>query len=66
MDPSVIYTSISVLDRRPVLVDLWMPVPSYVMEINGVPRTVLATNKIGDMKICLDFSIPIGNSTEKS
>ncbi|KAL9404270.1 hypothetical protein Peur_001242 [Populus x canadensis] len=50
-------------DRRPVLVDLWMPVPSYVMEINGVPRTVLATNKIGDMKICLDFSIPIGNST---
>ncbi|KAI5604519.1 hypothetical protein BDE02_01G293500 [Populus trichocarpa] len=52
-------------DRRPVLVDLWMPVPSYVMEINGVPRTVLATNKIGDMKICLDFSIPIGNSTEE-
>ncbi|KAJ6302233.1 hypothetical protein OIU77_016342 [Salix suchowensis] len=52
-------------DRRPVLVDLWMPVPSYVMEINGVPRTVLATNKMGDLKICLDFSIPIGNSTEE-
>ncbi|XP_015571909.2 uncharacterized protein LOC8271447 isoform X2 [Ricinus communis] len=52
-------------DRRPVLVDLWMPVPSYVMEISGFPRTVLATNKMEDLKIFLDFSIPIMNSTEE-
>ncbi|KDP46278.1 hypothetical protein JCGZ_10118 [Jatropha curcas] len=50
-------------DRRPVLVDLWMPIPSYVMEINGYPRTVLATNKMDDLKIFLDFSVPIMNST---
>ncbi|KAF2305074.1 hypothetical protein GH714_001601 [Hevea brasiliensis] len=52
-------------DRRPVLVDLWMPVPSYVLEINGIPRTVMATNKMEDLKIFLDFSIPIVNSTEE-
>ncbi|KAJ8750322.1 hypothetical protein K2173_014237 [Erythroxylum novogranatense] len=52
-------------DRRPVVVDLWMPVPSYVLDINGVTRTVLATNKMEDLKIFLDFSIPIKNSTEE-
>lgn len=42
-----------------------MPVPSYVLEINGVPRTAFATNKMEDLKIFLDFSIPIRNSTEE-
>ncbi|XP_065878870.1 uncharacterized protein [Euphorbia lathyris] len=52
-------------DRRPVFVDLWMPVSSYVLEIGGSPRTVLATNKMEDLKIYLDFSIPIINSTQE-
>ncbi|KAF3948785.1 hypothetical protein CMV_025262 [Castanea mollissima] len=52
-------------DRRPVLVDLWTSVPSYELVINGVPRTVLATNKMEDITIFLDFSIPIINSTEQ-
>lgn len=55
----------SVLDRRPVLVDLWTSVPSYELVINGLPRTVLSTNKMEDIKIFLDFSIPIINSTEQ-
>ncbi|CAN0924685.1 hypothetical protein LINGRAHAP2_LOCUS34330 [Linum grandiflorum] len=52
-------------DRRPVLVDLWMPVSSNVLVINGMTRTVLATNKTEDLKLFLDFSIPIKNSTEE-
>ncbi|XP_059449067.1 uncharacterized protein LOC132179363 isoform X2 [Corylus avellana] len=52
-------------DRRPVLLDLWTSVPSYELVINGVPRTVLATNKMEDIKLFLDFSIPIINSTEQ-
>nr|XP_023876931.1 uncharacterized protein LOC111989373 [Quercus suber]XP_023893180.1 uncharacterized protein LOC112005161 [Quercus suber] len=52
-------------DRRPVLVDLWTTVPSNELVINGVPRTVLATNKMEDIIIFLDFSIPIINSTEQ-
>lgn len=55
----------TVKDRRPVMVDLWTSVPSYVLTINGIPRTVLATNKVQDLKIFLDFSIPIMNSTEQ-
>lgn len=55
----------AVSDRRPVLVDLWTSVPSYELMINGVPRTVLATNKMEDITIFLDFSIPIINSTEQ-
>ncbi|CAI0457628.1 unnamed protein product [Linum tenue] len=52
-------------DRRPVVADLWMPVSSYVLKINGVPRTVLSTNKMEELKIFLDFSNPIKNSTEE-
>ncbi|KAA8548236.1 hypothetical protein F0562_004503 [Nyssa sinensis] len=53
------------LDRRPVQVDLWMSVASYELGINGVPRTVIATNKDKDLEIFLDFSSPIINSTEQ-
>ncbi|GFS31083.1 hypothetical protein Acr_00g0015510 [Actinidia rufa] len=53
------------LDRRPVLVDLWMSVPSYELVLNGVPRTVIATNKMEDLRVFLDFSSPIINSTEQ-
>ncbi|KAI8017251.1 hypothetical protein LOK49_LG04G03527 [Camellia lanceoleosa] len=53
------------LDRRPVQVDLWMSVPSYELVINGVPRTIIATNKMEDLKVFLDFSSPIINSTEQ-
>ncbi|KAL5581377.1 hypothetical protein UlMin_013819 [Ulmus minor] len=52
-------------DRRPVTVDLWTSVTAYELAINGVPRTVLATNKMEELKIYLDFSIPIMNSTEQ-
>lgn len=54
-----------VLDRRPVLADLWMSLPAYELEFNGVPRTVLSTNKMEDLELFLDFSIPIMNSTEQ-
>ncbi|TXG54876.1 hypothetical protein EZV62_020132 [Acer yangbiense] len=53
------------IDRRPVLVDFWMSLPAYELEINGVPRTVLATKDTKDLEIFLDFSIPIINSTEQ-
>ena len=45
-------------------VDMWTSVPSYELVLNGVPRTVLATNKMEDLKLFLDFSIPILNSTQ--
>ncbi|OVA09534.1 hypothetical protein BVC80_9101g56 [Macleaya cordata] len=51
-------------DRRPVQVDLWTSIPSYELDIGKVPRTVLATNKIKDLEIFLDFSSPVVNSTE--
>lgn len=62
---STIHALMIVIDRRPVLVDLRMSLPAYELEINGVPRTVLATNKLEDLEIFLDFSIPIMNSTEQ-
>ncbi|XP_030485093.2 uncharacterized protein LOC115701432 isoform X2 [Cannabis sativa] len=52
-------------DRGPVLVDFWTAVPSYELVLNGVPRTVLATNKKEDLKIFLDFRIPIVNTTDQ-
>ncbi|KAJ0113031.1 hypothetical protein Patl1_03033 [Pistacia atlantica] len=52
-------------DRRPILVDLWMSLPAYELEFNGVPRTVLSTNKMEDLELFLDFSLPIMNSTEQ-
>ncbi|GMN57513.1 hypothetical protein TIFTF001_026618 [Ficus carica] len=52
-------------DRRPVLADFWTMVPSYELVIDGVPRTVFATNKMEDLKIFLDFSIPVENSTQQ-
>ncbi|XP_050233814.1 uncharacterized protein LOC126682252 [Mercurialis annua] len=52
-------------DRRAVVVDIWMPVSSYELEINGFPRTVLATNKMENLKILMEFSIPIMNSTQE-
>ncbi|XP_062010344.1 uncharacterized protein LOC133726750 isoform X1 [Rosa rugosa] len=52
-------------DRRPVLADLWTSVPAYELVMNGVPRTVLATNKLEDVQIFLGFSIPIINTTEQ-
>ncbi|KAJ7970605.1 Transmembrane protein [Quillaja saponaria] len=58
-------TMIIHLDRRPVLLDFWTSVPSYELVIRGVPRTVLATNKLEDLIFFLDFSIPIINSTEQ-
>ncbi|XP_077250353.1 uncharacterized protein LOC143889862 isoform X2 [Tasmannia lanceolata] len=51
-------------DRRPVYVDLWASIPSYELEISEVPRTVLATNKMEDLNIFLDFSDPVINSTK--
>lgn len=55
----------NVLDRRPVLADLWTSVPAYELVMNGVPRTVFASNKMEDLKIFLGFSIPIINTTEQ-
>lgn len=55
----------AVLDRRPLQGDLWTSIPSYVLGINGVPRTVLATNKEEDLDIFLDFLSPVANSTEQ-
>ncbi|KAL4378803.1 hypothetical protein GQ457_02G021090 [Hibiscus cannabinus] len=52
-------------DRRPVLVDLWSSVPAYELSINGVPRTVFATNRMEDLEVYLDFNIPVINSTEQ-
>lgn len=45
--------------------DLWISAPSYLLEINGDPRTILATNKIEDLDIFLDLSKPVVNSTEQ-
>ncbi|KAF8378009.1 hypothetical protein HHK36_029342 [Tetracentron sinense] len=51
-------------DRRPVQADFWTSVPSYEFELNRVPRTVLATNKMEDLEIFLDLRDPVVNSTE--
>ncbi|BBH00535.1 hypothetical protein Prudu_010547 [Prunus dulcis] len=66
--PSISYSLdvvLSLANRRPVLADLWTSVPAYELMINGVPRTILATNKMEDLNIFLDFSIPIINTTEQ-
>lgn len=55
----------NLLDRRPVLADFWTSVPAYELAINGIPRTVRATNKMEDLEIFLDFSIPVMNTTEQ-
>ncbi|OIW02971.1 hypothetical protein TanjilG_13608 [Lupinus angustifolius] len=52
-------------DRRPVMVDFWTSVPSSMMKINSIPRTIVATSKPEDLIIFLDFSIPLRNSTEQ-
>ncbi|XP_010554111.1 PREDICTED: uncharacterized protein LOC104823982 isoform X3 [Tarenaya hassleriana] len=52
-------------DRRPVLADLWTSVPSYQLNINEVPRTVFATNKMSELKFFLNFSIPVLNTTDE-
>ena len=48
-----------------MLVDLWSSVPAYELAINGVPRTVFATNRSENLEVYLDFSIPVMNSTEQ-
>ncbi|KAK6928527.1 hypothetical protein RJ641_007118 [Dillenia turbinata] len=53
------------IDRRPVRVDLWASIPAYLLGINGVPRTVYATNKMEDVEIFLEFSTPIVNSLDE-
>lgn len=45
--------------------DLWALIPSYALSIDGVPRTVYATNKLDGMEIYLDFSITVINSTKQ-
>lgn len=50
-------------DRRPVHVNLWTAIPELQMNINNELRTVQATNKVGSLKIFLDFNNPIVNST---
>lgn len=46
-------------------VDFWSAVPSYELMLNGGLRTVLATNKVEDLKFFLEFTAPIINSTEQ-
>ncbi|XP_017975918.1 PREDICTED: uncharacterized protein LOC18601011 isoform X1 [Theobroma cacao] len=58
-------TAIIHFDRRPVWVDLSSSVPSNELAINGVPRTVFATNRMKNLEVYLDFSIPVINSTEQ-
>ncbi|XP_010249014.1 PREDICTED: uncharacterized protein LOC104591726 isoform X2 [Nelumbo nucifera] len=52
-------------DRRPVGAEVWTSVPSYELELGGVLRTVIATNRAEDLEIFLDFSDCIVNSTEE-
>lgn len=54
-----------ILDRRPLTADLWTSVPSYELSINGVPRTVSATNGKDNIEIFLDFSSATVNSTKE-
>ncbi|XP_057982291.1 uncharacterized protein LOC131167504 [Malania oleifera] len=66
--PNIKYSlqiSLSSKNRRPVQLDWWTSVPSYELGINGVPRTVLATNKMENLEFFLDFSNQIANTTEQ-
>ncbi|XP_039124387.1 uncharacterized protein LOC120260879 [Dioscorea cayenensis subsp. rotundata] len=51
------------LDRSLVHVDLRTLIPTYVLEMEKGPRTVLATNKMNKMKFFVVFSVPLANST---
>lgn len=50
-------------DRSLVHVDLRTLIPTYVLEMEKGPRTVLATNKMNKMKFFVVFSVPLANST---
>lgn len=45
--------------------DFWTLVPSYELQIGQVLRTVLATNKVEELQIFLDFSDSVLNSTQE-
>ncbi|KAJ0988854.1 hypothetical protein J5N97_007210 [Dioscorea zingiberensis] len=52
------------LDRRLVHADLRTLIPTYELEIEKGPRTVVATNKMNKLKFYVVFSAPLANSTE--
>ncbi|CAL9068770.1 unnamed protein product, partial [Musa banksii] len=52
-------------DRRSVFMNLTSHVPEKLLQLNGLLRTVQASNSARDLKIYLSFSEPVLNSSEE-
>ncbi|XP_002966003.2 uncharacterized protein LOC9652023 isoform X1 [Selaginella moellendorffii] len=52
-------------DRGAVFVNLWTPVADSLLLVNNVARTVETTNRVEDLKIYLDFTEPVLNTTQQ-
>lgn len=45
--------------------NLWTAIPDMLVQINNVPRTIQATNKISELILYLDFTHPVRNTSEE-
>ncbi|URD81964.1 transposon protein [Musa troglodytarum] len=52
-------------DRRSVFMNLTSHIPERLLQLNGLLRTVQASNSARDLKIDLSFSEPVLNSSEE-
>ncbi|RRT85447.1 hypothetical protein B296_00001262, partial [Ensete ventricosum] len=52
-------------DRRSVFMNLTSHIPEKILQLNGLLRTVQASNSARDLKIYLSFSVPVLNSSEE-
>lgn len=50
-------------DRRNVFANIWTAIPDIQLEVNNEVRTVEATNNKKSLKIYLDFTAPLLNSS---
>eukprot|EP01018_Ginkgo_biloba_P009481 Gb_04485 [translate_table: standard] len=56
-------SSIIHFDRRNVFVNLWTSIPDKLLQINNEARTIEATNNTQALKVYLDFTAPVLNSS---
>lgn len=52
-------------DRRNVSVDVKTRIAQRLIQINRVPRTVEATNDDRDLRVYVNFSVPVVNSSSE-
>lgn len=54
---------VETLDRRNVLMNITTGIPPKLLQLNGMMRTVEATNNENNLRIYLSFSAPVLNSS---